>query len=110
MADVESGTAVVLLQIEGIRSNIGSAGSVAVSVIQRVLAEEGEFRAHSNAAVYDQLVLLEDTFGLKLIVNLARRGNRSCAGRNLLRISEVGEKLMIAARVEVRDGEIGGPG
>src|SRR5439155_26039166 len=82
--------------------------SIAIGVVQRVVAKQGEPRAHSNAAVDDQLILLEDAFGLKFVENLAGRRSNGCPRGNRIGIDEVGEELMITARIQIRDRQIGG--
>ena len=58
VSNVECGAAIILREVEGIRRNVGSAGGVAVRIIQGVVSEERKFRTHSNAAIHNKLILL----------------------------------------------------
>src|SRR5258708_6566179 len=113
MANVKRGAAVVEADVVARRGKTVRAGSIAVGVVQGVVAKEGKLRAHSNAAVDDQLVLLEDAFGLVLVdgVSVAQRMWRcrgiARQGRANRRVDVFGEKLVDAAGRQIGDREIG---
>src|SRR5579863_3722918 len=76
MANIEGSTTVILGHVEWVRGNAPRARGIAVRVIQSVVAEERKILNKSvlgrnaDAAIYNQLVLLEDAFRLVLIENL----------------------------------------
>ncbi len=75
-----------------------------MGVVQRVVAEEGELGTHPNATVDDQLILLEDAFRFVLVVNFAWWRRDDGTWGDLVGVDEICEELMVAARIEVRDG------
>src|SRR5206468_3558030 len=90
------------------------AGGVAICVVQRVVAEERKSRAHSNAAVDDELALPENALGL-ILVNVVDDSKRMRSGRGIARqraangcIDIFREELMYAPRVQVRERKVGG--
>ena len=96
MANIERSAAVILAHVEGIRRKPASAGNIAVGVAERVIAEKRKLRSHSNAAVHNELVLLEDSFGLILENIIGAIG--PIARNRIRRIQIGGEKLMESAR------------
>src|SRR5260370_26611773 len=112
VANIEGSAAIVSSNVEWIRREIRSAGSIAIGIVQSVVAEkrEGEFcgPGHANTAVHDELILAEDTSGFELVVNLTRWRGDNCAGRHLSLIRKPGVKLTFSARVEIGDGQVGG--
>src|SRR5712692_5361247 len=103
MANVERGAAVVLAHIEWIRGETPCAGSIAVGVAESVIAEKRKLRPHSNAGIHNELVLLEDAFGLKLEDILARAIGPQ-AGDGIGGIHIGGEKLMDSPRGQIGHG------
>src|SRR4029077_9183238 len=62
-------------------------------------------RAHAHVGIHDELVLLENALGLKLVEDFAGRGQ---AGR--ISVDKIRIKLVIAAGVEIGDGDVGNLG
>ncbi len=103
MAHVERGAPVVLRDIEWIGWNAARARRITVRVIQRVVAEQRKLRAHSNAAVHNELVLFENSAGLVLVDELT--GRWSARG---IRVNEICIELVHAAGIQVRQGKVSG--
>ena len=109
MADVETRSAIILLQIQRIRRETARARSVAIRVIVGVVAEERKFRSDPNTTVDDQLILLEGSFRL-ILENIALFWKRTPATRSVScreeRIEIIRVELVDAARVQVSHGDI----
>src|SRR5262249_53314590 len=95
LAIVKRGAAVVERRIVRIAWCVCWAGSVAICVVEDVVAEDGQLGAHADAAVEDELVLLEEACGLILVENLARRRLP-----RPVRVDEVGVEGMDASGVQ----------
>src|SRR5471030_2675646 len=80
----------------GIGSKAGGSGRVTVRVTEHVKAENGQLGAGTHIEVGNELVLVEDAAGLKLVLR------RHCAG-----VQHSGKKLMDAVGVQVGAGKRG---
>src|SRR3989454_3249819 len=100
MANVERGAAVILAHVEWIRGETPRAGSIAIGVAESVIAEKRKLRSHSNAGIHNELVLLEDAFGL-ILENILVRAVGPQAGDWIGRIQIGGEKLVDPARGQI---------
>src|SRR5579859_4066645 len=111
-SSVKRSATVVLRNVEWVRGNASRAGGVTVRVIQHVKAEERYIlnesvrRRNADVAVHNQLILLEDAFGLVLIENLAGRRSYQLPWRNGVGVDEIGVELMVAAGSEISNGQI----
>ncbi len=106
MADVEGGTAVILAHVEWIRGEAARAGSIAVGVVESVIAEKRKLRSHSNAAIHNELVLLEHAFGL-ILEDILVRAIGPQTGDGIRGVEIGGEKLMDPARGQVGHRQVG---
>src|SRR4029077_9961971 len=101
MAVVEGGASVVQCRIQGVRWNIGGPGGVGVRIVKDVVAKQRN-HAHADVGIHDELLLLEDAFGLELIQDFV--GGRKAGS---IRVNKICIKLVIAAGIEISHGNIG---
>ena len=106
MANIKRGAAIVFAGVVRVRWEIAGAASIAARIVQRIVSESGKLRAHSNAAVHDELILLEDPFRLILEDIALIRKRALIAVCRIRRIDIVREKRVDSARVQVRNSEI----
>jgi len=57
--NVKGATAIVLADVVGIRDETGRAGSVALGIVQRVIAEQLDLGSNPNVGIQNELILLE---------------------------------------------------
>src|SRR6202158_4561289 len=100
MADVEGGPAVILADVEWIRRETPRAGNIALGVAESVVAGKRKLRSHSNAAIHNELILLEDAFGL-ILEDILVRAIGPQAGDGIGGVQVGGEKLVYSARVQI---------
>src|SRR5580658_4404964 len=102
MSNIEGGAPIIRAGISGDGGKRVGAGSVAVRIVQRVIAEERKIldksmrRGQAHAAVQYELILFENPLRLIGILNLARRRRYRLAWRNRLCIDEIRIQLMVA--------------
>src|SRR4030081_3158418 len=90
MADIKHGTAVIGRNpFRGIGSETGSPDSVTVRVAERIKAEDRQPGSGAHVEAENQLVLVKDSAGLKLVLRYRSRGEHA------------GEELMDAMRVNI---------
>src|SRR3954451_9610732 len=85
MASSERGPAVVLHDVVLVAGEAACAGGIAVRVVQRVVAEQGQLRAKPYVRVHDQLLLAEDAFRF-VLVDVADIAERTHTARGIGRI------------------------
>src|ERR1044072_312666 len=82
MASSERGPAVVLHDVVLVAGEAACAGGIALRVVQRVVAEQGQLRAKPYVRVHDQLLLAEDSFRFVLI-NISNMAQRTHTARRI---------------------------
>src|SRR5450755_2985415 len=90
-----------------IRWEVSGSGSVALGVAEGVITKERNFCSGTNVEVRDQLILAEDSVGSILIEGRVWRRSSGAGQAWKWRIGDEREKLVDAARVEIRNGKIG---
>src|SRR5713226_4596747 len=104
MANVKRGATVVFGGVVGVGRKIAGAAGVAVSVIQGIVSECRKLRAHSNAAVDDELVLAENAVGFELVDRAFRRFGALTVVCRIGGVDIIGEKGVDAAGVQIGYG------
>src|SRR5580700_10179050 len=108
MSHIECPAAVVLADVVGVRGKTGDAGSIAIGVVEGVVAKELQLGADSDIGVRYKLILPEDSFGDEL-VNIARQQiwphTRTAWRARVGRVRVDAEELIEASRVQVSDGQ-----
>src|SRR5579884_1959749 len=108
MAGIEESAAIVLENVVLIRREAAGAGGVAIGVVESIVAEKREPRAHANATVHNELVLFEDAGGL-ILVDVVCRAEGAIVwiigGRERC-VDVPCEERVNATRVEIGDGKV----
>src|SRR6266403_1141920 len=108
VANIKGGAAIIFGRVVRIRRKIAGAARVAVRVVQSIVSKSGKLRAHSNAAVHDELVLPEDPVRLVLEDVALIRPRAQSVVCGIGRVDVVREKCVDAACIQVSYGEIRG--
>src|SRR5579864_2640574 len=91
----------------GVRRKTGNTGSVAVGMVQRIVAEHLHLGTDAHVAVHYQLVLFEIGFGNVAIdvASLDRGTIRSAWGSGIWGAGVDESELVEAARIHINDGK-----
>src|SRR5580704_5582745 len=107
----EGGGTIVLAEVVGV-GNIASGSAVAVGPTRGVEADQAQVLVDTRIHAGDQLVLLEDAFGIELVDVAARRVQwkgvvAACSQRGIVLVGIDGDQLVGAEGVQVGHGQAG---